>query len=260
MWYNSSISDLLNWDMHDHNYDNWWQRQNDWTHAGGIRDWVEKLTKYYMSNIETDYGALSERTKAELAQERIYGVSDTALELNKVVREIQGRRDISLEAQQFRVNQEIARFWIRHAGGVIYGETYHTQYTHTLGQELVDRYNAAQQHFADMHPLEYIDLKSEDTKRVSGYYSALWGQMENQREGYGITNAWGIQDIPKIAQMPDLRHVPKAFVASHNVWQDLPTVTYVDGKATLGQQDTHSMAGLQTKFSTMYGGQNKTDH
>ena len=213
-FYGADIASLLSWNMESANPDNWWQVKNTWSRAGDSRDYVNNITEFFLKDIQKQYAALGDRTKAELRERNIGQIPHDSADMSKLLHQIKHDRSLSEEARQFRIAQETARFFTRHTGHIDLGEGYDEQFKDTLGADLLNQYKQSTYEFAQMHPHEFVT--QEFTSDRSRQYAILYGETEHSKVTKN-TSALGFYSVPAIEVMPTITKTSRAFIQAHNM-------------------------------------------
>jgi hypothetical protein len=215
----ADVASLLAWNFENANPDNFWQRQSKWRKASDSRDYVTKITKYFVGDIETQYARLSDATKEELRREGVEFIPQTAVELSKRMLEIEQNKLLSEDARQFRLAQEQARFFTRHSFRIDATNNFQAEFTDMLGWKLLGEYKQATYDFADLHPQEFVS--QEFNSKNERTYNIMFGKTAHTFTTQN-NNALGFFKIPPIRKMPTISRTSRAFVEAHNL--SLPPV------------------------------------
>jgi hypothetical protein len=211
VWGDASYSDILAWGLEIDNPDNWWQRvmaPNDFAHGES-----QRMFESVMRTLEKNWEDLPDRAQTELGHVDLGKVPQNAIQFTALLKDIQRDRTLSETTRKFLIDQQSARFWMRHSEVIDSGYDQSWKFTQSLGQPLLDKLQEAKSKFADLNPEAVI--RGGRGQFGVGSTSFLLGEAEGQ-DTVLSHNAWGIEEPPKISAMPNIYTPSRAFVQAHN--------------------------------------------
>ena len=209
LWHDLSVADQIGWLLNDKNPDNWWQVHSSWDRAHPSTDYIHDQAQIYRERLQKEYAALDEETKAELGTTTIQAVPETAVELDQTVQQIRSNGTLSWKAKEYRIQQEGARFWLKHTGRAAgFREDYFGgYYADVLGEDLMQEFHENAEQYSQLHPELYTSTQS--------MYESVFDQGNHTNE-----DALGFKRMTDIiGEMPVLSsQAANAVMSAHHNW------------------------------------------